>query len=58
MKISEFKRYLESIGVEVTNRTNHWKLRYKGKQTILKRHLSQEIANFYAKSILKQLGIK
>ena len=58
MKIQEFKRYLESLGVSVTNKTRHWELRYKGKRTILKRHPSQEIAPFYAKAILKQLGIK
>lgn len=57
MKISEFKRYLESLGVVITNKTKHWELRYNGKRTILKRHPGQEIAPFYKNAILKQLGI-
>lgn len=58
MKISEFKRDLERKGVEITNKTRHWELRYKEKRTILKRHPSQEIAPKYAKAILKQLGLQ
>ncbi|MFC5605932.1 type II toxin-antitoxin system HicA family toxin [Variovorax soli] len=57
MKISEFKRWLESQGVEVTNGTNHWKLRYQGKFSTLPRHPSQELKEGTRRAILKQLGL-
>lgn len=58
MKISEFKRWLESQGVTVKNGTRHWKLYYKGRQSTLPRHPSEELKEGTRKAILKQLEIK
>ena len=58
VKTSQFKKYLESLGVIVTNGKNHWHLRYKEKWTILKRHPSQELSNVHRDRILRQLGLK
>lgn len=58
MKISEFRRWLESQGVQVSNGTNHWKLRYQGKSSTLPRHPSQELKEGTRLGILKQLGLK
>ena len=55
MKISEFKRYLEKMGVEVKNGTRHWLLKYNGKRSTLLRHPTKEIDPRYAKKILKDL---
>ncbi|MDM4091608.1 type II toxin-antitoxin system HicA family toxin [Klebsiella oxytoca] len=57
MKQSEFRRWLESQGVEVSNGTNHLKLRYKGKRTIMPRHPGNEIKEPLRKAIIKQLGL-
>ena len=57
MKISEFKRYLEKMGVEVKNGTRHWLLKYNGKRSTLLRHPTKEIDPRYAKKILKDLGL-
>jgi len=57
VKVSEFKRWLESKGVVVTNATNHWKLTYKGQVSFLPRHPSQELNEKLRKAILSQLGI-
>lgn len=58
MKISEFKRWLESQGVLVKNGTNHWKLYHNGNQSTLPRHPSKELKEGTKNAILKQLGIK
>lgn len=58
VKQSEFKRELEKLGVEFTQGTNHYKLRYNGKQSVMPRHPSKEIKEGLRKGILKQLGIK
>ena len=57
VKISEFKRWLESQGVQVMNGKSHWKLYYNGKQTVLPRHPSKELKEGTKRAILKQLGI-
>jgi mRNA interferase HicA len=57
VKISEFKRWLESQGVTVANGTNHWKLYYQGRQSTLPRHPSQELNEKLRKAIIKQLGL-
>lgn len=57
MKISEFKRWLESQGVTITEGSNHWKLYHKGKQSVLPRHPSKELKEGTRKAILKQLGM-
>lgn len=58
MKISEFKRWLESRGVRVEGGTKHWKLYYKDQQTTLPRHPSKELKEGTRMGILKRLGIK
>ena len=57
MKISEFKRWLESQGVTIENGTRHWKLYFQGKQSTLPRHPGQELNENLKKAILKQLGL-
>ncbi|WP_039914262.1 type II toxin-antitoxin system HicA family toxin [Cellvibrio mixtus] len=57
MKQSEFRRWLESQGVEVQNGSKHLKLYYNGKQSTLPRHPSQELGEGLRKAILKQLGL-
>lgn len=58
MKISEFKRWLESQGVRIEDGTNHWKLYWNGKQSTLSRHPSKELKEGLRQAILKQLGMK
>ncbi|EJH7535392.1 type II toxin-antitoxin system HicA family toxin [Salmonella enterica] len=58
MKQSEFRRWLESQGVEVSNGTNHLKLRYNGNRSVMPRHPGAEIKESLRKAILKQLGLK
>lgn len=58
VKQSEFRKWLEAQGVEVKNGTNHLKLYYQGKQTIMPRHPSKELGESLRKTILKQLGMK
>lgn len=58
MKISEFKRWLESQGVTVKNGANHWKLYLNDKQSTLPRHPSKELKEGTKEAILKQLGMK
>ncbi|WP_071882238.1 type II toxin-antitoxin system HicA family toxin [Candidatus Sodalis pierantonius] len=43
MKQSEFRRWLESQGVEVSNGTNHLKLKLNGKRSVMPRHPGTEI---------------
>ncbi|WP_042391502.1 type II toxin-antitoxin system HicA family toxin [Pseudescherichia vulneris] len=58
MKQNEFRRWLESQGVEVSNGTNHLKLRYNGKVSVMPRHPGSELKETLRKAILKQLGLK
>ncbi|WP_421595692.1 type II toxin-antitoxin system HicA family toxin [Rahnella sp. PD4] len=58
MKQSEFRRWLEAQGVEIKNGTNHLKLYYQGRQSVMPRHPGKEIGEMLRKAILKQLGIK
>ncbi|WP_338570464.1 type II toxin-antitoxin system HicA family toxin [Erwinia billingiae] len=58
MKQSEFRRWLESQGVEVSNGTNHLKLRLNGKVSVMPRHPGAELKEPLRKAILKQLGLK
>ncbi|ABV12608.1 hypothetical protein CKO_01475 [Citrobacter koseri ATCC BAA-895] len=57
VKQSEFRRWLESQGVDVTNGTNHLKLRYHDKRSVMPRHPGDEIKDTLRKAILKQLGL-
>ncbi|MFV0575593.1 MAG: type II toxin-antitoxin system HicA family toxin [Vibrio sp.] len=58
VKQSEFRRWLESQGVEVKQGTNHLKLYYQGKQSTLPRHPSKEIGKGLANAIKTQLNLK
>lgn len=58
VKQSEFKRWLAAQGVEFKDGTNHLKLFYQGRQTVMPRHPGKEIPEPLRKSILKQLGLK
>jgi mRNA interferase HicA len=58
VKQSEFRRWLESQGVEVSNGTNHLKLRLNGKASVMPRHPGAELKEPLRKAILKQLGLK
>lgn len=58
MKYKQFVNELKNQGVVFVEMTNHTKLYYKGKNSTLKRHPSQEISNQYANLIRKQLGLK
>lgn len=57
MKISEFKRWLESQGVVIKEGGSHWKLYHQGKQSTLPRHPSKELKEGTRRAILKQLGM-
>ncbi|EFB2825759.1 type II toxin-antitoxin system HicA family toxin [Escherichia coli] len=57
MKQNEFRRWLESQGVDVTNGSNHLKLRFRGRRSVMPRHSSDEIKEPLRKAILKQLGL-
>ena len=57
MKQSEFRRWLESQGVDVANGSNHLKLRFQGRRSVMPRHPSDEIKEPVRKAILKQLGL-
>ena len=43
MKQSEFRRWLESQGVDVANGSNHLKLRFHGRRSVMPRHPCDEI---------------
>lgn len=58
MKQSEFRQWLESQGVEVSNGKNHLKLRHNGKVSVMPRHPGAELKEPLRKAILKQLGLK
>ncbi|MCW7549773.1 MULTISPECIES: type II toxin-antitoxin system HicA family toxin [Photorhabdus] len=57
MKQREFRKWLESQGVEVWDGTNHLKLRYKGKRSVMPRHPGNEIKEALRRAIIKQLGL-
>lgn len=44
-------------GVDVTNGSNHLKLRFRGRRSVMPRHSSDEIKEPLRKAILKQLGL-
>ncbi|HFT8729690.1 TPA: type II toxin-antitoxin system mRNA interferase toxin HicA [Escherichia coli] len=55
MKQSEFRRWFESQGVDVANGSNHLKLRFHGRRSVMPRHPCDEIKEPLRKAILKQL---
>ncbi|MDH2999498.1 mRNA interferase [Chelonobacter oris] len=58
MKQSEFLRWLIAQGVEKKEGANHIKLYFNGKQSVLPRHPSKELATGTVKAVKKQLGLK
>ncbi|EER0905816.1 mRNA interferase [Escherichia coli] len=46
MKQSEFRRWLESQGVDVANGSNHLKLRFHGRRSVMPRHPCDEINSY------------
>jgi len=60
MKCNEFKRWLKARGVEIakSGAGSHFKLYYKGNQSILPHHGAKEMAEGTRKAIIKQLGLK
>lgn len=48
---------LESQGVDVANGSNHLKLRFHGRRSVMPRHPCDEIKEPLRKAILKQLGL-
>ena len=58
MKQSEFRRWLEQKGVTVKQGTNHLKLYYKDRRSVMPRHPGKEIAEGTRKAILKQLNLE
>ncbi len=58
MKQSEFLRWLITQGVEKKEGSNHIKLYLNGKQSVLPRHPSKELATGTVKAVKKQLGLK
>ncbi|WP_423060350.1 type II toxin-antitoxin system HicA family toxin [Citrobacter portucalensis] len=58
MKQSEFRHWFESQGVDVTNGSNHLKLRYQGRRSVMPRHPGDEIKEALRKAIIKQLGLQ
>ena len=59
MKQSEFRRWLESQGVDVANgqQKPFGKLRFHGRRSVMPRHPCDEIKEPLRKAILKQLGL-
>ena len=57
MKQREFLRWLKAQGVETKEGTNHIKLYINGKQSVLPRHSTKEIAKGTEFAIKKQLGL-
>ncbi|MDG9928271.1 MULTISPECIES: type II toxin-antitoxin system HicA family toxin [unclassified Pseudomonas] len=60
MKFSEFRRWLKARGVTVVagRGTSHFKVYYKGKQTVFADHGAKEMPEPTRKAIIKQLGLK
>jgi mRNA interferase HicA len=59
MKVSEFKRWLESQGATLgKQKGSHLKVYLHGKQSILPMHKSKEIGTGLAEKIKKDLGLK
>lgn len=48
---------IESQGVDVANGSNHLKLRFHGRRSVMPRHPCDEIKEPLRKAILKQLGL-
>lgn len=49
VKQSEFRRWLESQGVDVANGSNHLKLRFHGRRSVMPRHPAMRLKNHCVK---------
>lgn len=58
MKQRQFRKWLEANGVVIENGTNHLRLQYRDKKTVMPRHPGKEINEKLRLAILKQLGLK
>lgn len=59
MKYSEFRRWLKSLGAEITpGKGSHHKVMLNGKQTVFPDHGSKEIGKGLVEKIKKDLGLK
>lgn len=58
MRVSEFKRWLESRGAEFKPGKKHFKVYLGDKRSTFPRHMSQEVGETLRKLILKQLGLE
>ena len=58
MKQSEFLKWLKAHGVRTENGTNHLKLYYNNKISMLPRHPSKELPTGTVSAVKKQLGLK
>lgn len=58
MKHLELVKTLKKLGVRVTQGTNHLKLSYGNRKTVMVRHPSQEVSPESFKNIKRQLGLK
>jgi mRNA interferase HicA len=57
MKQSEFRRYLAGLGAAFTEGGHHTKIHLNGRQSVMPRHPSKELAPSVLRAIKKQLGI-
>ncbi|MDR2677948.1 MAG: type II toxin-antitoxin system HicA family toxin [Zoogloeaceae bacterium] len=57
MKQSEFRRYLASLGATFTEGGHHTKIHLNGRQSVMPRHPSKELAPSVLRAIRKQLDI-
>lgn len=57
MKQREFRRWLESQGVDIKDGSKHLKLRLNGKRSVMPRHPGSEIGEELRQAILKQLSL-
>lgn len=60
MKYNEFRRWLVAQGVTFSKSASgsHFKITYKGQQTIFPNHGAKEIGEGLRKDIIKQLCLK
>lgn len=57
MKHKQFIDELKSLGVVLKDGKNHYKAYLNGKQTVIKKHPTQEYSKQYMNLIKRQLGI-
>ncbi len=58
MKQSEFRRWLEAQGAQISEGKRHSKVSLNGKLSVIPRHPGKELKEGTKNAILKQLGLK